>query len=213
MWSFQPQSGHAAGASQDYSTQMNWFSAGPSMISQVYQIRDLRNKLLLTQAQLTETPRTIMDPPVWPAPMVAQEVPPPETIALPRNYSLENALTNSGVQLAGGRRLCTQVPAYCSIKGRGITLSEDIPSASLLRPDGVFQLGGGSRSSFNPTQAFLTLQQASSAPRSGGIGAVQFVREFVPEVYFNPFSGPPDTFPDQFIPNYDIVTNSVDGYD
>lgn len=84
---------------------------------------------------------------------------------------------------------------------------------SWLRPDGVFQLGGGGRSSFNPTQAYLTLQQGSSVPRSGGIGAVQFVQEFVPQVYFNPFSGPPDTFPDQFIPNYDIVTNSVDGYD
>lgn len=210
MWSYQPQSGHAAGAAQDYSTQMNWFSAGPSMISQVYAIRDLRNKILTTQANITETPRTIMDPPIWPSSMIAQEIPPPKTVALPRNYALENAMTNSGVQLAGGRRA---KPRLQYISGQGLQLSEDIPSATWLRPDGVFQLGGGSRSSFSPTQAYLTLQQASTEPRAGGIGSVQFVREFVPEVYLNPFSGPPDTFPDQFIPNYDIVTNSVDGYD
>ncbi|ADD17117.1 capsid protein precursor pVIII [bat adenovirus 3] len=213
MWSFQPQSGHAAGAAQDYSTQMNWFSAGPSMINQVYQIRDLRNRILTTQAQITETPREVMNPPVWPAATIVQEAPPPTTVALPRNHALETAMTNSGIQLAGGRCLLPAARAACPIKGRGLQLSEDIPSASWIRPDGIFQLGGGSRSSFNPTQAFLTLQQASSQPRAGGIGTVQFVREFVPEVYLNPFSGPPDTFPDQFIPNYDIVTNSVDGYD
>ncbi|AKC34856.1 pVIII [Skunk adenovirus 1] len=213
MWSFQPQLGNAAGAAQDYSTQMNWFSAGPSMINQVYKIRDLRNRILMTQAEITETPRSIMNPPIWPASMVAQPEPTPETVALPRNYSLENSMTNSGMQLAGGARLCPDPPYCFPINGRGITLSEDIPSVSWLRPDGVFQLGGGGRSSFNPTQAYLTLQQGSSVPRSGGIGAVQFVQEFVPQVYFNPFSGPPDTFPDQFIPNYDIVTNSVDGYD
>ncbi|WET32002.1 protein VIII precursor [Canine adenovirus 2] len=215
MWSYQPQTGHAAGASQDYSTQMNWFSAGPSMISQVYGIRDLRNKVLITQAEITKTPRTIMDPPIWPDAMLVQEAAPPKTVTLPRNHTLEQAMTNSGAQLAGGRQLC---PSQIGIKspvlaGTGIQLSEDIPSASWIRPDGIFQLGGGSRSSFSPTQAFLTLQQASSTPRAGGVGTYQFVREFVPEVYLNPFSGPPDTFPDQFIPNYDIVTNSVDGYD
>lgn len=220
MWAYQPQSGHAAGAAQDYSTQMNWFSAGPSMINQVYSIRDLRNKILTTQAEITETPRALMDPPEWPAAIVAQHAPPPKTVSLPRNYALENMMTNSGIQLAGGRRLCPATPCadginnrLLSLGGRGVQLSEDIPSASWIRPDGLFQLGGGSRSSFSPTQAFLTLQQASVAPRSGGIGEVQFVREFVPQVYLNPFSGPPDSFPDQFIPNYDIVTNSVDGYD
>lgn len=218
MWSFQPQMGQAAGASQDYSTRMNWLSAGPAMINQVNRIRDTRNRILMSQARLTETPRLVMNPPVWPAALLPQEAPPPLTLALPRNQDLDLAMTNSGAQLAGGRRLCPAPPIPTSIRGgsllgRGITLSEDIPTASVLRPDGIFQLGGGSRSSFNPTQAYLTLQQSSSQPRSGGIGSYQFVREFVPEVYINPFAGPPDTFPDQFIPNYDIVSNSVDGYD
>ena len=32
VWTPQPQRGTAAGASQDYSTKMNWLSAGPAMV-------------------------------------------------------------------------------------------------------------------------------------------------------------------------------------
>uniref|UniRef100_A0AAU7E206 Pre-hexon-linking protein VIII n=1 Tax=Cardioderma bat adenovirus TaxID=3141913 RepID=A0AAU7E206_9ADEN len=214
MWAWQPQSGHAAGAAQDYSTRINWLSAGPAMINRVTQIRDLRNQILMTQAELTETPRLVMNPPTWPAAALPQNIPPPVTLALPRNFELERQMANVGLQLAGGARAR---PDYnlsgCRFSGSGIQLSEPELSASTLRPDGLFQLAGGSRSSFDPTQALLTLQQSSSQPRSGGIGSRQFVREFVPEVYLNPYSGPPDTFPDQFMPNYDIVTDSVNGYD
>lgn len=57
MWSYQPQMGLAAGASQDYSTRMNWLSAGPSMISRVNGVRSHRNQILLEQAAVTSTPR------------------------------------------------------------------------------------------------------------------------------------------------------------
>ena len=46
MWSYQPQMGLAAGASQDYSTRMNWLSAGPSMISRVNGVRSHRNHIV-----------------------------------------------------------------------------------------------------------------------------------------------------------------------
>lgn len=213
MWAWQPQSGHAAGAAQDYSTRINWLSAGPSMINRVTEIRDLRNQILMTQAEITETPRLIMNPPNWPAAALPQNVGAPLTLALPRNYELERVMANSGLQLAGGSRPTPGYMRGCGLTGKGIQLSDSTPSASVLRADGTFQLGGGSRSSFDPTQAYLTLQQSSSQPRSGGLGARQFVSEFVPEVYLNPFSGPPDTFPDQFMPNYDIVSDSVNGYD
>ncbi|ANG08572.1 hexon-associated protein [Equine adenovirus 1] len=217
MWNFQPQTGRAAGASQDYSTRINWLSAGPSMISRVYKIRDLRNRILGTQAQITETPRAVMNPPVWPAPLVFQRLPTQEVVTLPRNHALENAMTHQGMQLAGGGPVmghAGSAPALISQEAYKdyIHSAEEGLSASWIRPDGLFQLGGGSRSSFDPTQAFLTLQQGSSEPRSGGIGSFQFVQEFVPEVYFHPFSGPPETFPDQFIPHYDIVSDSVHGY-
>lgn len=214
MWTFQPQLGQAAGASQDYSTRMNWLSAGPGMINQVNAIRAERNNILLTQAAVTETPRLVRNPPSWPAPYLFQPVGVPQTFELPRNEVIESVMSNEGMQLAGGgRKRPMEIKESC-LTGRGIQLTSDAPSASWLRPDGVFQLAGGSRSSFNPGVAnYLTLQPASSLPRSGGLGAVQFVHEFVPSVYFQPFSGPPGTYPDEFIYNYDIVSDSVDGYD
>lgn len=218
MWSYQPQSGHAAGASQDYSTRMNWLSAGPSMIGKVNGIRELRNQLLMRQAAITETPRVIKNPPTWPAQLLPQEWQPPKIIELPRNESLEVGMTNSGVQLAGGGRVYGPGSSHwagirtAGLRGSGIQLNDEVVSARSLRPDGIFQIAGGGLSSFDPTQQLLTLQASSSQPRSGGIGSVQFVHEFVPTVYLNPFSGPPGTYPDAFISNYDVVTNSVDGY-
>lgn len=227
MWSYQPQMGLAAGAAQDYSTKMNWLSAGPHMISRVNGIRAHRNELLLEQAALTATPRNNLNPPSWPASLVYQETPPPTSVLLPRDVAAEVQMTNSGAQLAGGasadarfRYRVHQAHLPRSginrliIRGRGIQLNDETVSSSLgLRPDGVFQLAGSGRSSFTPRQAYLTLQSSSSQPRSGGIGPLQFVEEFVPSVYFQPFSGSPGQYPDEFIPNFDAVSDSVDGYD
>ncbi len=225
MWSFQPQMGLAAGAAQDYSSRMNWLSAGPHMISKVNGIRAQRNQILLEQAALTATPRHQLNPPSWPAALVYQENPPPTTVLLPRDAQAEVHMTNTGAQLAGGARhsfRCkgrtwpypTSGIKRLLIRGKGIQLNDEAVTSSLgLRPDGVFQLGGSGRSSFTTRQAYLTLQSSSSAPRSGGIGTLQFVEEFTPSVYFNPFSGSPGHYPDAFIPNFDAVSESVDGYD
>ncbi|ALE15310.1 pVIII [bottlenose dolphin adenovirus 2] len=215
MWSYQPQSGHAAGASQDYSSRMNWLSAGPSMISQVNEINRLRNDILLRQALITQTPRSVQNPRIWPAQHLIQQLPREMTVELPRNTQLEQRMTDSGIQLAGGG--VGDLPLWTistdNINGKGIQLATEFPTASSLRPDGVFQLAGGSRSSFGPTEALLKLQTSSSLPRSGGVGRRQFVAEFVPQVYFNPFSGPPDSFPDEFISNFNYQTSTIAGYD
>lgn len=213
VWTFQPQLGQAAGASQDYSTRINWMSAGPSMINHVDDIREERNRILLHQAAISHTPRLVMNPPSWPAERLLQPVHVTHTLELPRNELLETEMTNRGMQLAGGgaKRRCIK---SSEISGHGIQLNDDALKASSVRPDGFFQLGGGSRSSFSPgLRTFLAIERGSSSPRYGGIGERQFVREFVPAVYFQPFSGPPGTYPDEFIYNYDIVTDSVDGYD
>lgn len=224
MWSYQPQMGLAAGAAQDYSSKMNWLSAGPHMIARVNGIRARRNQILLEQAAITATPRSQLNPPSWPAALVYQETPAPTTVLLPRDAQAEVQMTNSGAQLAGGARggrYIGRSSPYSSgaikrllIRGRGIQLNDEAVSSSLgLRPDGVFQLGGAGRSSFTSRQAYLTLQSSSSQPRSGGIGTLQFVEEFTPSVYFNPFSGSPGRYPDAFIPNFDAISESVDGYD
>ncbi|AIE89168.1 L4 pVIII 25 kDa protein [Human adenovirus 55] len=218
MWSYQPQMGLAAGASQDYSTRMNWLSAGPSMISRVNDIRAYRNQILLEQSALTTTPRQHLNPRNWPAALVYQESPAPTTVLLPRDAQAEVQMTNAGAQLAGGSTLCRHKPRHnikrLVIRGRGIQLNDESVSSPLgLRPDGIFQIAGCGRSSFTPRQTVLTLESSSSQPRSGGIGTVQFVEEFTPSVYFNPFSGSPGHYPDEFIPNFDAISESVDGYD
>ena len=206
VWTYQPQMGAAAGAAQDYSTRMNWLSAGNRMIQRVNDIRDMRNQVLLRQAAITETPRNVMNPRHWPAALINGQVYYPMTVTLPDNEILEQRMTNEGMQLAGG-----------CMKGHGLQLNEQLPLARpyRLRSDGLFQLAGGSRvpTSLLSAKDVLALQTAPSVPRSGGIGSRQFVQEFVPSVYLNPYSGNPDTYPDEFMPNYDLLSGSVDGYD
>ncbi|QDZ17474.1 pVIII [Ovine adenovirus 8] len=210
VWTFQPQMGATAGASQDYSTRMNWFGAGPDMIAQVNNIRDAQNRILMTQSAMTATPRNLIDPRVWPAHLLKQPAVPPTLLEFPRNEILERHLTSQGAQIAGGA--AAAAPLKPELRGWGHT---DAPAltASLLRPDGIFQLGGGGgRSSFNPVRTDAAFHALPSQPRRGGIGARQFVEEFVPAVYLNPYAGPPDTYPDQFIRHYSVYTDSVSGY-
>lgn len=220
VWGYQPQVGVASGASQDYSTRMNWLSAGPGMISRVNQIREEQNDILLKQALITETPRPVMNPRTWPADLIIDPPNAPTVVQLPRNESAELAMTDSGLQLAGGGAVMRfrpiSGPIYGSgLRGGSIQLSsrEDLTHyrPARLRSDGQFQLAGGSRVIL-PQQGTLLLQGSSSRPRSGGIGALQFTQEFVPTVYQNPFSGPPGVYPDEFIYNYDLLSDSVNGY-
>lgn len=206
VWTLNPQMGVAAGASQDYGTKMNWLSAGANMIHQVNHIREQRNTLLMKQGAITETPRNVTNPSYWPAAMLMKPHIPPVTVELPRNYQLERVMHNSGMQIAGGSRVN-------HFNGRGLQLNEKQSTSLKLRPDGIFQLAGGSRSSFNPKVVnYLALQGEPNVPRAGGLGTIQFLQEFVPSIYFNPFSGQPDTYPDEFIFNYDLAKDSVDSY-
>lgn len=211
VWTQQPQMGTAAGAAQDYSTRMNWLSAGPHMINHVNYLRDTRNQLLMRQAAMTETPRPVMNPRTWPAALIESPVRPPMAVTLPENELAEERMTNDGMQLAGGGRV-----SHGAIRGQGLQLNEQLPHYRpfRLRADGLFQLAGGARvtPSSLSRRNVLAISTAPSVPRSGGIGSWQFVQEFVPTVYLNPYSGPPDTYPDEFIPDYDVATGSVDGY-
>ena len=244
VWTPQPQRGTAAGASQDYSTKMNWLSAGPAMVQRVNGLREARNAILMQQALRDETARPVLNPPVWPASAIWKSPDPPISVTLPRDEALEEEMTDRGAQLAGGlwprryRRArdvggaglwpADRAPYSRRISGGALSLNDNtlprqvncssspVPFGNwtALRSDGTFQLGGTGAPRHPPTYfANLTLSSRPSQPRSGGIGLDQFVSEFVPSVYLNPFSGGPGTFPDQFQPNYDIVSESIAGYD
>lgn len=250
VWTPQPQRGTAAGASQDYSTKMNWLSAGPAMVQRVNGLREARNQILMQQALRDETARPVLNPPVWPAAAIQKSPDPPITLTLPRDEALEEEMTDNGAQLAGGlwpgRNRCARTlggaglwtlnraPLSRGISGGALSLNDNtLPSLvcsrtafggvcsssspapwTAIRPDGTFQLGGTGPPRHPPAYfENLTLSSQPSQPRAGGIGLDQFVTEFIPSVYLNPFSGGPGTFPDQFQANYDIVSESVAGYD
>lgn len=205
VWTFQPQSGRAAGASQDYSTQMNWLSAGPGMIQSVNQVRDVRNGILLRQGAVTETPRPIANPSSWPAFALMQPNRPLEGVQLPRDEPMEKLVSNQGMQIAGGG--CFE-PLY----GDGFQMP-DIPRQLGVRSDGIFQLAGGGPAFVTPHRPYLIFETEQAVARYGGVGQRQFLQEFPPSVYLYPFSaGKPGAFPSQFIHHYDVVTDTVDNY-
>lgn len=207
VWTYQPQSGTAAGASQDYSTQMNWLSAGNSMIRRVNQVRDVRNGILLRQGAITETERPIANPPSWPAFAIMQPDRPLEELQLPRDEGMERLVSNQGMQIAGGGAVGDKTAFY----GDGFQMPT-IPRQIGVRSDGLFQLAGGGPAFVTPHRPWLLMQTNSTVPRSGGIGEKQFLQEFPPSVYLYPYSGCPSVFPSQFIHHYDVVTDTVDNY-
>lgn len=177
------------------------------MIGRVNNIRDARNAILLKQAAITETPRMLPNPPLWKSENIYDMPAEPIIARLPRNPVLENFASNNGLQLAGGgagqQQRDFEFPA------------EDFdywPNQS-VRSDGLFQLGGGGDTQYpSPYHALLLSQGSSTLPREGGIGTTQFLSEFQPTVYLNPFSGAPSHYPHQFIFNYDVVDDRIDGY-
>lgn len=208
VWTYQPQLGTAAGASQDYSTRLCWMSAGPKTINRVNSLNEERNRILMRQAQLTETPRYLLNPPSWPNNLIKQPTVTSTIVPFPRNELAELQATNEGFQLAGGK-----FPLKTSLKqtpfiGRGLQLAEPFGRIPLHAAEGTFQLTGGEIPSYEE----IILTNEPSQPRSGGIGSIQFTEEFVPSVYINPFSGPPSTYPNQFIYNYNVENHGVDGY-
>ncbi|ACJ14523.1 pVIII [Murine adenovirus 3] len=211
MWTFQPQRGTAAGASQDYSTRLNWLSAGPSLRGKVIEVNQARNSILLNQQEAVPTPRRDINPPSWPASLIFHPRPKPIAVLPAHPDSFDPNVTLEGAQLAGG--------AWVRYKSGNevrytapIQLAEEptsrTPTAYALAQE--LQLAGGATAT---PPLMGELAGAPRVPRSGGIGSWQFTQEFPPTVYLNPYSGAPDTFPHQFLSNYDSVSQSVNGYD
>lgn len=197
IWTYQPQFGTAAGASQDYGTKFNWLHAGNSMIQHVFDLRNNRNDILQKQAALTQTARPLMNPPHWPAELITQPTSTDNIVCL-REKNMFQRIPDNGMQFAGG-----------AIKGQGMQLNDEQfhfkPNS--YSNDALFQLAGGCASK----NCFI-LDNAPRIARSGGIGSKQFIEEFVPSVILEPFAGPSYTFPYETIYHYDVISDSVDDY-
>ncbi|AAA42432.1 pVIII [Murine mastadenovirus A] len=208
VWTFQPQRGTAAGASQDYSTRINWLSAGPELRGKVVQLNEARNAILMKEQESVPTPRAEANPSFWPAALIFQPRPQAIPVHPAHPDTFDAALTSNGAQLAGG--------AWINYKNGSVRYEAPLQLAEeqVGGPLNAFaikhqlQLAGGALSA-----SMSEMSGAPRIPRSGGIGSWQFSREFPPTVYLNPFSGSPDTFPHQFLSNYDSFSHTVDGYD
>lgn len=175
------------------------------MISQVNQVRDARNGILLRQGAITETPRPLANPSTWPSFALVQPETPLDITQLPRDEPMERLVSNYGMQIAGGGS------PFGQLEGDGYQMPT-FPRQNGVRADGTFQLGGGGPAYVTPHRPWLGLTTGQNVPRYGGLGQVQFLQEFAPSVYLYPFSGNPDTFPNQFIHHYDVISDRVRNY-
>ncbi|AWY10554.1 pVIII [Polar bear adenovirus 1] len=185
IWSYQPQLGIRSGASQDYSTRINWLGAGDQTVTKIRRLNDERNRILMEQSRLTDIP--IYKPPAMAFFKHLDQVPKKQ----------DNATLSVGIPTT---------PYFPTLKASGLTLNENsgklIPA---LPSEGTFQLAGGNESDDEMLINDRQVLEQSLDPQ-------RFLRHLAPEIYFHPFSGAPGDFPRQYIFNFNFDKNAVDGY-
>nr|WRQ19822.1 MAG: pVIII protein [unidentified adenovirus] len=197
VWSYQPQLGSAAGASQDYSTRVNWLAGGLDTYRKIQHLNAIQNAILNKQKLLSETVRPVRNPLIWPAANIILDAPTPSIVKLSRDESAEREITASGAQLTGG----------------SLQLNDHLPKKrNKFLPEGTEQLtGGGIEDVFLPQETTVIFSGASSSPYKGGIGWRQFLNEFVPFAEAYPFLTS-TAFPHDLASNFNTYKNRYDDY-
>ncbi|URN46038.1 pVIII [Bovine adenovirus 7] len=190
IWRYQPETGYTAGAHQNYSAVINWLQANPQMVARIKQVNLVRNDLDKLQANITrqDISANVNN---WPAKDLYQPLKAPYIPASPNMATTINDFeaTRQGIQLSGNQPL----------KGTGsnaLSSYPDIPDILKYSRVGQQLQGYGTFSKDN----IHLFYEGSRQPRKGGLSPVQFINEFPPVVYQNPFSGPLRTFPKEFNP-------------
>ncbi|QJR83102.1 pVIII [Bearded dragon adenovirus 1] len=237
IWQYQPQTGAAAGARQDYGAVVNWISSDPRLYARVQNTNALRNRIDERRQPWCDD-GTYADFNRWTSgelwqPRGTAPVLPPQYPSL--GTMLDQTFTSEGTQLAGSgtgppndgreyRKLTRDAlpfPHNWQVKGsdgvwrpvmkggaaNSLTSYPQLlyPTPDLLRyrrPGAQMQGGGGLESVTSDRVAFL-LTEGSSVPRSEGMTPHQFVQDFPPVVYQDPFSGSMRNFPKEFDPLFD----------
>nr|ABM88372.1 pVIII protein [Duck adenovirus 1] len=224
LWRYQPETGTAAGARQDYGAVINWFNSGPDLYRRIRDVNISRNNVEQTRA-LARTPLS-GNFNRWTA---AQLTHPPGTRYRPYfpvdsiKGARERVATQQGQILAGagydlhdGRqyrkitRDALPFPHNWQVKdgsrwlnlgGKGANslttypVIADVPPIMRYgRPGQQLQGSGFHR----PSPALLT--EGARVPRSHGMTVRQFVHEFPPVVFNHPFSEDITYFPKEFNP-------------
>ncbi|AAK13181.1 pVIII [Bovine atadenovirus D] len=195
IWKYQPETGHTAGAHQDYGSVINWLQSNPQMFNRIRDINLQRNNIDQTQGLMTrdDLHSNINN---WPASQVLQRQGFPY---VPAKMNLE-ASKQDFIDSARGIQLSGPNPVFTGTGSNNLTsypmLTENIPPLMLYHRPGQQLQGMGTISKEN----FHLLEEVSRVPRSGGLTPTEFLTQFPPIVYRHPFSSSLIYFPKEFDP-------------
>nr|WMQ77655.1 pVIII [Zoothera dauma adenovirus] len=229
IWHYSPETGHTAGASQDYGAVINWISAGPQMYERIRNVNVMRNSLDSSLAPYRDNiDHNIND---WTAADLDQAPGVPYVPAKLNNIDnyKDFMSTANGMQLSGSglgppddgrqyRKLTRDALPFpynwqvfdngrwVNIEGQGTNALSSYPNLqyshliSYRRPGQQLQ---GSGFPLSNDQAYRLLHEQPTLPRSGGMTPRQFIQQFPPIVYKKPFSENEMYFPKEFSPLFD----------
>lgn len=206
IWSYQPQTGTAAGATQDYGAVINWLQANPQMYKRIQDVNYRRNAIDKSRDHIGNRMSLYFNK--WPAEDVLQPRGTPYVPAADPSINQQSVTdfvnTAEGSQLAGGPGNPLQT---FDLKGHGNNALTSYPMTiytNLLSRRHPGQMLQGGHVGTVPNQHFLLYEEAS-VPRSGGLNPMQFTQEFPPVVYEHPFSENLAYFPKEFSRLFDPV--------
>lgn len=203
IWKYQPETGYTAGAHQDYGSVINWLNSNPQMFTRIRDVNLQRNNIDKTRGLVTRNDihSNINN---WSASQLLQRQGSPY---VPASLNLEASKQDfidsaHGMQLSG--------PKPIDFKGTGSNnlsaypmVSGNIPPLMLYHRPGQQLQGMGTTSAEN----FHLMEEVSRLPRSGGLTPTEFLTEFPPIVYNDPFSKSLLYFPKEFDPLFSPNTD------
>ncbi|ASU50483.1 pVIII [Odocoileus adenovirus 1] len=202
IWKYQPETGFTAGAHQDYGAVINWFQANPQMFARIQEVNANRNDIDQTRAFLTRTDiaANINN---WPSTQLKQRK---SSLYIPAK--LKEEITNLDfLSTANGIQLSGPYPTFKQeiLVGTGSNDLTSYPMISASTPNILkYQRPGQQLQGtgvFPSNKSLIT--ETSRLPRSGGLSPEQFISEFPPIVYNQPFSESLLFFPKEFNPLFD----------
>lgn len=228
IWRYQPETGNAAGARQDYGSVINWLGSDPRMYSRVQAINQQRNDIINQDTTVNRIgfSHNFNN---WPShelyqPMASSYIPATRTDISPHTVS-DFVATAEGVQLAGAgyqlgdgrkyRKLTRDALPFPrnwqvfedgewkNITGGSANATSSYPQLVYEVPKILKYSRPGQQlqgSGFRKSNNLHLLSEESRRPRYGGMTPLQFSREFSPVTYNNPFDGSVLKFPKEFNP-------------
>ncbi|AIZ35778.1 pVIII [Psittacine adenovirus 3] len=221
LWTYQPQTGYPAGARQDYGSVPCWFNSAPDLYHRIMALNEERNLLDVGRSSARAFQVSAAAP--------ASSYLPAKDPSLADSVITDKVKTWQGEQLAGGSYRLGDGRQYRKLSRD----SSPFPHNWQVYEDGSWKtISGGSCNALSSypravyadletysrpgqqIQAPLTgrgkrldsvhlLTEEATVPRQEGLTPLQFLSQFPPVVYSEPFSGNLAYFPKEFSPLFE----------